>query len=109
MKLLVVIFSLLLIVGCASSTHKEERIETPETIYLAEDIDESEQSKLTEMEKTRSGPVKESEYIFDIYSDEKISVYKFDEYNQPKIPGVPIEKEYKTDKRLWEKPERFKP
>ncbi len=109
MKFLLIIFSLLLLIGCASSTYREERIETPEIIYLEEDIDESEKSRLTEMEKTKTGPVKESEYVFDIYSDEKTSVYKFDEYNQPKIPGVPIEKSYKAEKRLWEKPERFKP
>lgn len=56
MKFLFIIFSLLLLIGCSTSTYREERVETPETIYLEEDLAGSNKAQLTEMEKTRSGP-----------------------------------------------------
>ncbi|MBT3392436.1 MAG: hypothetical protein HN833_00445 [Elusimicrobiaceae bacterium] len=117
MRFLLIIFALVLVIGCASTSQKEQDFSTKK-VYLEEDLISPKKATLTDDEKRKVGPQDESEYIFDVYSDKEVNVYKFDEYNQPIVPGVPQEKEYKKPvkedgkvvaNRLWEKPARTKP
>ena len=78
-------------------------------IYLTEQDYLDDLSKETYAERREAKPNAESNYVFNVIPETPKNVYFFDEYVQPKIPGVPSDKEYRTTKRLWQKPRRYSP
>ncbi|MDR0646101.1 MAG: hypothetical protein LBG46_03835 [Elusimicrobiota bacterium] len=56
-------------------------------------------------ERRAQPPLVESNYFFRIMPDK--GVYSYDEYNQV-WSDMPKDKDYKTEKRLWNKPKRHK-
>ncbi len=57
-------------------------------------------------ERRAKPPIVESEYIFQIKPEK--SVYSYTEYNEV-WTEEPTPEEYRTTKRLWQKPKRIKP
>lgn len=63
-----------------------------------------------ERERREAPPVVESEYIFNLEpSPDQKSIYFYDDRQQPQVPGVPNDGDYKKEKRLWQKPKRYAP
>ena len=76
-------------------------------IYLNEQDYLDDLSKEAAAERREAKPNAESNYVFNVIPETPKNVYFFDERVQPKIPGVPSERDYKNTKRLWEKPRRY--
>ena len=95
------------IIACSSSQNKQEPYR--KKIYLTEQdyLDDLGQEAYAERREAKPNP--ESNYIFNVLPETDKNVYFFDERVQPKIPGIPSERDYKNTKRLWQKPRRYSP
>lgn len=96
--------------ACSSDSKKNTQQEPyRKKIYLTEQDYLDDLSKQAAAERREAKPNAESNYVFNVLPETPKNVYFFDERVQPKIPGVPSEREYKNTKRLWQKPRRFSP
>lgn len=93
--------------ACSSNQAKEQPYQRK--IYLTEEDYLEDLDRQAYLERREAKPNTESEYIFEIQPETKKNVYFFDDRTQPMVPGVPSEREYRTTKRLWEKPRRYSP
>jgi hypothetical protein len=75
------------------------------TIMQSEADREAEVAIAAQSERRAQPPLVESNYFFRIMPDK--GVYSYDEYNQV-WSDMPKDKDYKTEKRLWNKPKRHK-
>jgi hypothetical protein len=66
---------------------------------------EAEIAIAAQSERRAQPPLVESNYFFRIMPDK--GVYSYDEYNQV-WSDMPKDKDYKTEKSLWNKPKRYK-
>ena len=97
------------IAACSSSGTKEEQQPYRKKIYLTEQDYLDDLGKEAYAERREAKPNAESNYVFNVLPETPKNVYFFDERVQPKIPGVPSDRDYKNTKRLWEKPRRYSP
>ena len=101
------------LMACATSRHCSQNCDENETyhrkIYLTEQDYLDDLAEEAQAGRREAKPNTESDYIFNIQPDTQKNVYFFDEYLQPKIPLEPAARDYKTTKRLWEKPRRYSP
>lgn len=79
-------------------------------IYLTQEDYLSDLAPQAERERREAPPVTESEYIFNLKpSQDQRNIYFYDDRQQPQVPGVPNDGDYKKEKRLWQKPKRYAP
>ncbi|MBO7238719.1 MAG: hypothetical protein J6U96_05555 [Elusimicrobiaceae bacterium] len=97
------------IMACQSNKKNTRQEPYRKKIYLTEQDYLDDLSKEAAAERREAKPNPESNYVFNVLPETPKNVYFFDERVQPKIPGVPSEREYKNTKRLWQKPRRFSP
>ncbi len=96
--------------ACSSANSKDQDSQRYQRkIYLTEEDYLEDLDRQAFQERREAKPSIESNYIFDVQPDTQKNVYFFDERTQPKVPGVPSERDYRTTKRLWEKPRRYSP
>ena len=106
-RLLLLVFCATIVAACSQQKKTPERYNRK--IYLTEE-DYLEDLSAEAVKERREAPgAAESDYIFNIQPQISDKVYFFDEQRQPKVPGKPMDKEYKQEKRLWTKPRRFTP
>ncbi len=96
-----------LLAACSTNAQKKEKYNRK--IYLTEEDYMEDLTTQAESERRETPPNVESEYIFNVGPEEQKTIYFFDERQQPKVPGVPSESDYKKEKRLWKKPKRYTP
>ncbi len=108
---LAVLSALCLTLGACSSTNTQNQDNQgyQRKIYLTEEDYLEDLDKQAFLERREAKPNVESEYIFELQPETQKNVYFFDERTQPKVSGVPSERDYRTTKRLWEKPRRYSP
>ncbi len=95
------------VAACSTADSQDQRYQRK--IYLTEEDYLEDLDRQAYLERREAKPNVESNYIFDVQPDTQKNVYFFDERTQPKVPGVPSERDYRTTKRLWEKPRRYSP
>ena len=105
----VTFFALCVALAACSSNTKSEQQPYRKKIYLTEQDYLDDLGEQTYAERREAKPNAESNYVFNVIPETPKNVYLFDERVQPKIPGVPSDREYKNTKRLWEKPRRYTP
>ena len=106
-KLLVFVLCVGFITACNTNAQKKEKYNRK--IYLTEEDYLEDLSEEAAKERRETPPLVESEYIFNAVPETDKAVYFFDERQQPKVPGLPNDSDYKREKRLWEKPKRYTP
>ena len=98
------------VAACSSANSKDKDGQRYQRkIYLTEEDYLEDLDRQAFQERREAKTNVESNYIFDLQPDTQKNVYFFDERPQPKVPGVPRERDYRTTKRLWEKPRRYSP
>lgn len=105
------VIALLLCVGLLSAcTGNARKAKYNRKIYLTEEDYLSDLAPQAERERREAPPVVESEYIFNLEpSQDQKNIYFYDDRQQPQVPGVPNDGDYKKEKRLWQKPKRYAP
>ena len=93
--------------ACSSSQENDQPYQRK--MYLTEEDYLEDLDRQAYLERREAKPHVESEYIFDVQPDTQKNIYFFDDRQRPMVPGVPSEREYRTTKRLWEKPRRYSP
>lgn len=106
-KLLIFVLCLGFVAAC--NTHEKKKEKYNRKIYLTEEDYLEDLGSEAEKERRETQPLPESEYIFNIGPEEDKNIYFFDNRQQPKVPGIPSEADYKKEKRLWKKPKRYSP
>ncbi|MCI7044373.1 hypothetical protein [Candidatus Avelusimicrobium faecicola] len=111
MKTLSQVIALLLCAGLlAACTGNARKAKYNRKIYLTEEDYLSDLAPQAERERREAPPVVESEYIFNLEpSPDQKNIYFYDDRQQPQVPGVPNDGDYKKEKRLWQKPKRYAP
>ena len=94
----------------AACTSNQRKAQYNRNIYLTEEDYLADLSPEAQKSRREAPPVVESEYIFNLEPapDEK-NIYFYDDRQQPQVPGVPNDGDYKKEKRLWQKPKRYSP
>ena len=105
----VTFFALCITLAACSSNTQQDQQPYRKKIYLTEQDYLDDLGEQTYAERREAKPNAESNYVFNVVPETPKNVYFFDERVQPKLPGVPSDREYKTTKRLWEKPRRYTP
>ena len=111
MKILARPLVLVLCVGfvAACNTNEKKKEKYNRKIYLTEEDYLEDLSDEAAKERREVPALAESEYIFNSTPETDKAIYFFDERQQPKVPGLPNDSDYKREKRLWEKPKRYTP
>lgn len=102
------------LMACATNSQRtqstaEEDNTYQRKIYLTEQDYMDDLTQEAQAGRREAKPNTESDYIFNIQPDTQKNVYFFDERVQPKVPNEPAARDYKNNKRLWEKPRRYSP
>ena len=97
--------------ACASQPKQEESERYAKKIYLTKEDYMEDLGNAANLERRELAPNVESKYIFNVVPQqtEDVSVYFFDQHQQPKVPGEYTANDYKNEKRLWKKPKRYTP
>lgn len=111
MKTLFKLTVLLLCAGfLAACTSNQRKAQYNRKIYLTEEDYLADLSPEAQKARREAPPVVESEYIFNLEpSQDQKNIYFYDDRQQPQVPGVPNDGDYKKEKRLWQKPKRYSP
>ena len=108
MKKTFAILGCLLCMGFLAACNQNQK-EPQRKIYLTEDDYMQDLNREANTERRAVAPNKESNYVFNVLPETEPNVYFFNERLQPKVPNEPLDTDYKKEKRLWEKPERYSP
>ncbi len=111
MKTLFRLSALLVCAGLlAACSSEQKKAKYNRKIYLTEEDYLADLSPEAQKERREAPPVVESEYIFNLEpSHDQKNIYFYDDRQQPQVPGVPNDGDYKKEKRLWQKPKRYAP
>lgn len=94
----------------AACTSEQKKAKYNRKIYLTQEDYLADLAPEAQKDRREAPPVVESEYIFNLEpSQDQKNVYFYDDRQQPKVPGVPSDGDYKKEKRLWQKPKRYSP
>ena len=92
----------------AACTSNQRKAQYNRKIYLTEEDYLADLSPEAQKARREAPPVVESEYIFNLEpSPDEKNIYFYDDRQQPQVPGVPNDGDYKKEKRLWQKPKRY--
>jgi hypothetical protein len=99
------------VAACASQPKQEESERYAKKIYLTKEDYMEDLGNTASQERRDLPPNAESKYIFNVVPQqtEDVTVYFFDQHQQPKVPGEYTANDYKGEKRLWKKPRRYTP
>ena len=99
MKTLSQVIALLLCAGLlAACTGNARKAKYNRKIYLTEEDYLSDLAPQAERERREAPPVVESEYIFNLEpSPDQKNIYFYDDRQQPQVPGVPNDGDYKKE------------
>ena len=99
------IFLLLTVIICVLAVNACRSNQEPKKLYIEEGEYESQLNKEAQVERRGAAPVIESNYIFRVLPRD---TYFYDEKDMPIEDTVKKAADYK-EKRLWERPRRYKP
>ena len=96
--------------ACHSNSKQNQQDKTYQRkIYLTEQDYLDDLATGAQAERREAKPNVESDYIFEVQPETDKHVYFFDDRVRPMVPDQASYRDYKNNKRLWEKPKRYSP